>query len=283
MRILILGKNGMLGHELQKVFAKEDFIALGSKELDITDREAVFETFMSIQPDLVINATGYTNVDLAENEQEMANEVNGYAVGVLAQACREIDATFVHFSTDYVFDGEKNSYQEDSGTNPKTAYGQSKDIGEKLLIEEMEMEEFQNEPSGKYFLIRTSWLFGKHGKNFVDTIIKFAQEKPELKIVNDQHGKPTFAKDLAEQTKWLIESKEYPSGVYHIVNEGETTWYDFAVQILTLKGITTPLIPCSTAEFPRPAPRPKYSVLVNTKLPQLRNWKEALEEYLSTD
>lgn len=282
MRVLILGKNGMLGHDLLKVFSKEDVIALGSTDLDITEQERVFEEFMTIQPDVVINATGYTNVDLAEKEMEKANEINGYAVGVLAKASREVGATLVHFSTDYVFDGQKpGGYREDDVTNPVNAYGRSKELGEKLLIEEMEVQQDMYEPEGKYFLIRTSWLFGKHGKNFVDTMVKLGKDQPELKVVNDQHGKPTYTLDLARQVKFLLDTHEYPSGIYHVTNEEETTWYDFAKGIFGLYKNKVAVLPCTSREYVRPAVRPQYSSLVNTKLPPLRPWKEALAEYLS--
>jgi dTDP-4-dehydrorhamnose reductase len=283
MSILILGKNGMLGHDLQRVFDHEDFMALGVKELDVTDREKVFQKFITLQPTVVINATGYTDVDMAEKEEEKAKAVNGYAVGVLAQACREIDATLIQFSSDYVFNGQKTSgYTESDVTSPINAYGRSKELGEKLLIEEMEMRKSDMEPEGKYFLIRTSWLFGKHGKNFVDTMLSAAKGKNELKVVNDQHGKPTFTMDLARQVKWLLESMEYPSGIYHVTNEEETTWFDFAKAIFDLKKTRVRMVPCTSREFTRPARRPAYSTLVNTKLPPLRPWKEALQEYIQT-
>lgn len=301
VRILILGKDGMLGKDLVRAFGKEDLIALGFADLDITDRNAVFEKFMTIQPDVVINATGYTNVDLAEKEEIKADEVNGLSVGVLAQAAREIDATLVHFSSDYVFDGQKvKGYKEEDKTNPINAYGRGKELGEKLLIEEMELlyaeddqipEGFAAEDlpeGGKYFLIRTSWLFGKHGKNFVDTMLKLGSEqlkagakaKP-LKVVNDQHGKPTYTVDLAEQVKWLVESHEYPSGIYHITNEKETTWFDFAKKIFDLANMPVNVVPCSSAEYVRPAARPTYSGLINNKLPPLRPWDEALKDYIA--
>lgn len=281
MRYLILGKNGTLGHDLEKVFAKEDFIAYDRSDLDITDREKVLEVFFTIQPDVVINATGYTNVDLAEQEEEKANTINGYAVGILAKACREIEATFVHFSTDYVFKGDATKgYQEEDLTDPINAYGRSKELGEKLLMEEMEMLNPENPVEGKYFLIRTSWLFGQHGKNFVDTMLKLGNEKKELKVVNDQHGKPTYSLDLAKQVKWLLESQEYPSGVYHITNEGPTTWYHFATKIFQLANMKVNVVPCASTEYVRPAKRPQHSVLLNHKLPALRHFDEALKEYL---
>lgn len=273
----------MLGHDMEKVFHDEDYIALDLIDLDITDRNAVFETLMSIQPNCVINCTGYTDVDKAEDEQEKANEINGYAVGVLAQACREIDATLVHFSTDYVFNGlRKTGYHETDSPNPINAYGRSKALGENLIFDEMDSLDELAPVEGKYFLIRTSWLFGEHGRNFVDTMLDLGRLKKEIKVVNDQFGKPTYTLDLAKQVKWLIKSQEYPTGIYHITNENETTWYEFAKEIFARAGMNVNLVPCSTEENPRPAKRPTHSTLINNQLPKLRPWQEALEEFLKS-
>ncbi len=277
----------MLGHDLQKVFAQEDFVALSSKELDVTQKDAVFERLMTIQPNIVINAAGYTDVDGAETEQDKADLVNGYAAGILAKASREIGATLVHFSTDYVFDGKKTQgYVEEDKTSPINAYGNSKELGEKLILEEMEYESYPNQSAGKYFLIRTSWLFGLNGDNFVNTMLKLAAKQKrkrggEITVVNDQVGKPTYTHDLAHQIKWLVESKEYPSGIYHITNEGTTSWYEFAKAIFGLKNLPMDVIPCSSAKYAAMAKRPAHSALINTKLPQLRPWQDALLEYLT--
>lgn len=282
MRYLILGKNGMLGRDMEKVFHDEDYIAMDMIDLDITDTNKVFETFMSIRPDYVINCAGYTDVDKAEQEQEKANKVNGYAVGVMAKACREIDAMLVHFSTDYVFDGSrKNGYNESDAPSPINAYGRSKLLGENLIFDEMDSLDELRPVEGKYFIIRTSWLFGENGRNFVDTMLDLGGFKKEIKVVNDQFGKPTYSLDLAKQTKWLINSKEYPTGIYHVTNEEETSWYDFAVEIFRLADMKANVIPCESDEQPRPARRPKYSSLVNNQLPKLRSWKEALKDYLA--
>jgi dTDP-4-dehydrorhamnose reductase len=279
---MILGKKGMLGRELVRAFGNEDFIAYDSDELDITKQEAVFERLMTVQPTIVINATGYTNVDEAENEQEHALGVNGYSVGILAKACREIDATLVHFSTDYVFNGDKKSgYNEEAVTHPINAYGRSKELGEKLLLEEMQVLDEAMQKEGDYFLIRTSWLYGNHGKNFVDTMLKLGKEKKELKVVNDQYGKPTSAADLAQQVKWLIKSNEYPPGIYHVTNEGTTTWFELAKEIFRLAKMDVNVIACTSAEYKMAAKRPKYAALLNTKLPALRGWKEALKDYIT--
>ena len=282
MRYLILGNKGMLGHDMETVFHDEDFIGLDRSGLDITDNEKVNEVFMSIMPDVVINCTGYTDVDKAEKEEELANKVNGYGVGILAKACREIDATFVHFSTDYVFDGEKSvGYDEDDLPNPINAYGRSKFIGENLIFDEMGFLNKEFHVEGKFFIIRTSWLFGKHGKNFVDTMVRLGKIKNELKVVNDQVGKPTFSLDLANQVKWLIESNDYPSGIYHITNDGDVSWFEFAKEIFNLTKANLTVKPCLSDEYPTVAKRPKYSSLNNNKLPPLRDWKEALKDYLN--
>ena len=281
MRYLILGKDGMLGHDLEHVFGNEDFVAYGLNDLDITDHDAVSAKLMTVEPDVVINATGYTNVDLAEKEEEKANKINGYGVGLLAKTCREIEATLVHFSTDYVFNGQKKAgYKEEDVTGPVNAYGRSKALGEKLLTDEMDKMEELSQKEGNYFLIRTSWLVGHHGKNFVNTILETAKKKKKVEVVNDQFGKPTFTLDLCRQVKWLLNSKEYPSGIYHITNEGVTSWYDFAREIFKLAGVSANVVACASEDFPRPAVRPQYSALINSKLPPLRPWNEALKEYL---
>jgi dTDP-4-dehydrorhamnose reductase len=282
MRYLILGKDGMLGHDLERVFGNDDFVAYGLKDLDITNRDEVGAKLMTVEPDVVINATGYTNVDLAEKEEEKANRVNGYGVGLLAKTCREIDATLVHFSTDYVFNGQKKSgYEEDDATDPINAYGRSKALGEKLLTDEMDKMDELSQKAGNYFLIRTSWLVGHHGNNFVNTMLETARKKKKIEVVNDQSGKPTFTLDLCQQVKWLLNSKEYPSGVYHVTNEGETSWYDFAREIFRLAGVSANVVACASGDFPREAARPRYSALINSKLPPLRQWEEALKEYLN--
>ncbi len=282
MRFLILGKDGMLGHDLEHVFGNEDFIAYGMKDLDITNHEAVYEKFFTVEPDVVINATGYTNVDLAEKEEEQANEINGYAVGLLAKACREIDATLVHFSTDYVFDGQKKAgYSEEDATSPLNAYGRSKALGEKLITDEMELLDPDMPVEGSYFIIRTSWLYGLHGKNFVNTMLETAKKKKSLKVVNDQFGKPTYTLDLCQQVKWLVKSKEYPSGIYHVTNEGVASWSNFAREIFKLAGVSANVVACPSAAYPQVAKRPQYSSLVNNKLPPLRSWQEALKDYIN--
>lgn len=259
IKTLILGARGMLGKELSEVFP--DAIKFTRSEFDITDEERVHLTIEKIKPDVVVNAAAYTNVDGCEDDKELAFNANGRALEYIARSCSSAGATLVHYSTDYVFDGSKKEYFESDETNPINVYGQSKLMGEKNIIENMK----------DYRIIRTSWLFGLQGKNFVETMLRLSEEMDTVKVVNDQFGKPTFAADLARKTGEII---KLPPGIYHITNEGICSWYEFAKSII--KNVT----PCSTDEFPRKAKRPKYSILVNTKTEPMRHWKEALKAYL---
>ena len=275
-KVLIIGARGMLGQELAKVFKDLNPLLWDKQEIDITDKKQVKNNISPIHPDLIINAAAYTDVDTAETNQELANQINGQAVGYLAQTASEIGALLVHYSTDYVFDGQQEQgYQEDNQpVNPVNLYGQSKLLGEKLLEQNCQ----------QYYLIRTSGLYGQQGKNFVETILKIAQQKDKIKVVNDQHFKSTYALDLAKQSRELIESKP-DFGIYHLTNEGVISWYDFAKEICRIRADLTNLkspdiIPCSAKDFPRPAQRPSYSILLNTKLPLLRSWPNALKDYL---
>ncbi|MBW6441223.1 dTDP-4-dehydrorhamnose reductase [Patescibacteria group bacterium] len=271
MKILIIGFKGMLGSELVEVFQGGHELVLWDKaQIDITKRDDVMSKIGELLPDVVINAAAYTAVDKAESEKDLVYKVNGCAVGFLSTICKEINALFIHFSTDYVFDGQsQNGYRENHKYAPINMYGKSKALGEKMILD--------IEP--RYYLIRTSWLFGKHGNNFVETMMRLFQEKKELKVVNDQFGSPTYAKDLAEQTKDLIESGK-PYGIYHITNSNFCSWYVFAQKIFELCEIRPVIKPVASREFPTAAQRPTYSMLVNTKLPQMRSWEDALRDYL---
>ncbi|MEK7528186.1 MAG: dTDP-4-dehydrorhamnose reductase [Patescibacteria group bacterium] len=273
MKILLLGKNGLVGSALLSVFLREEVIAPSHAECDITDFAATKSFVHESHPDLVINATGYTAVDRAETEEALSQKINGDAAGELAGICSELSIPLVHFSTDYVFNGEKEGgYIEDDLPAPINAYGRTKLSGEMLLQ--------KNTPF--FFLVRTSWLFGPalRGKNFVDTILRLAKTQPTLRIVNDQFGKPTYSLDLAQAVYGLIKTKEY--GIYHIVNEGVTSWSEYASSILRIAGSKTPITPIPSADFPQAARRPTHSALINTKLPQLRHHEEAVLEYLKT-
>lgn len=286
-KILILGARGMLGSDLCFVFKKDKLICWDREDLDITNKKEVERKIKKLKPKIIINAAAYTNVEKAEKEFILAKKINAEAVRNLAEICAEIDAIFVHYSTDYVFDGKnKSGYDEnDRPTKPINKYGLSKFLGEQELCK----FKVQN-PNFKFYLIRTSWLFGsktepKKHKNFVTTILKLAQEKKELKVVNDQFGKPTYTFDLAQATKKLLTSKKpfglsAQAGIYHLPNEGITNWYKFAKEIVRASGLETRILPCKTSEYKTLAKRPKYSILLNTKFNKLRSWRLALKDYL---
>ncbi len=272
MKILILGHKGMLGHELVEVFKDKHELVLWDREkVDISDKEDIEKKISDLKPDVVINAAAYTAVDDAESNEELAYKVNGGAVGFVANACKNINALFVHFSTDYVFDGKnKLGYNEDYPVGKfLNVYGESKALGEKMILD--------IEP--RYYLVRTSWLFGKYGKNFIETMLRLAGEGKEIRIVNDQFGSPTYAKDLAKKVRELIESQK-PYGIYHITNSNTCSWYEFALKIFNSAGLNPKIKPVKSVEFPTPAKRPNYSMLINTKLSPLRSWEEALVDYL---
>jgi dTDP-4-dehydrorhamnose reductase len=265
IKILILGANGMLGQEVSKVFF--DATKWDIDNLDVTNEKQVLDKITNIKPELVINCAAYTNVDGCEDKKELCFKINGEAVGYIAKACENINAKLIHFSTDYVFDGSKKGYNEDDKQNPINVYGESKYLGEKRLIENCK----------KHYLVRLSWLFGKQGKNFAETILKIANEKPFLEVVNDQVGNPTYAVDVAAKLKEILEK---PYGIYHLTNSGSCSWYDFAKEIFRLAKINKEIRPISSAQLNRKAKRPKYSILNNNKLEEMRSWQEALKAYM---
>ncbi len=267
MKILILGAKGMLGNDLVKTFSEEELTAWDVNDLDITDEKAVDEKISTLQPEIVINAAAYTDVDGAESNKELCFKINAYAVGNIAKACSKINASLVHISTDYIFDGKKEGYSEDDVQNPIGVYGASKALSEKLILENTD----------KYFIVRTSWLYGVNGKNFVETMLRLGKEKDSIDVVNDQFGCPTYTKDLALKIKEIIEK---PFGIYHVTNDASCSWYDFAKKIFELSGMKTKVNPVTTDKFPRPAQRPKFSILLSTKISKPRNWEDALKEYL---
>ena len=261
IKTLILGAGGMLGTDLCRVFP--DAVALKHNDIDIADKEQVIETIKRIEPDVVINAAAYTDVDGCEDEDnlELAFDVNGRAPGYIAKACAHVGATLVHFSTDYVFDGSIKEYVESDLTGPINVYGESKLLGEMNIIANMD----------DYRIIRTSWLFGVHGKNFVETVMRLSREMDTVRVVDDQFGKPTYTADLAQKTDEIV---GLAPGIYHITNEGVCSWYEFAAAVVDNA------LPCSSEEFVTKAKRPRYSVLINTKTRPMRHWRKALLEYL---
>ena len=268
-KILVTGANGMLGRDLCPMLEDcgYEVIETDIDNLDITNEIEVRKVINEIKPDYVIHCAAYTNVDKAEDEPEVANRINTIGTEFIAKACNANNATLIYISTDYVFDGKNNSpYMPDDPTNPLNQYGKSK-LGGELAV--------QNNCS-KYYITRTSWLYGHHGRNFVETMIANS-DKPELKVVDDQTGCPTWTVDLAEAIVTLIEEEpEY--GIYNTCGGGSTTWYGFAKEIFNITKISTNLLPCKTEDYPRKANRPKYSVMNNEGL--LRDWKLALKEYI---
>jgi len=258
--VVIFGAFGMLGHALQQVFPEA---LTKGRDLDITDDARVRAFLMDNKPAIVINAAAYTDVEVCEEKREQAFEVNGRAPGYIAEACHESGSLLVHYSTDYVFNGEKQDYIETDVPYPINVYGASKLLGEQMIQKNHE----------NFLIIRTSWLYGPHGRNFVDTMLTLSSQMEQVKVVNDQFGRPTYTHDLAVETRNLLEKEP---GIYHITNNGTCTWYEFA------KAIIPNAVPCSTDEFPRKATRPKHSVLVSTKTQPLRHWREALADYLMT-
>lgn len=274
----------MLGKELLRVLMDRDTLALDRQECDITDENALRKAISAYQPDVVINATAFTDVNRAEREQETANQVNGYAVGNLAKLCREFGATLVHFSSNFVFNGEnRDGYDEEAVPAPINAYGRSKLLGEQLIMDAMEADFPDSEigKPGKYFIIRTSYLFGAHGDNFIARMKSNMSKTDTFKAVQNQESKLTYALDLAKQTKWLIECNEYESGIYHVTNGEKTTFYNLARVLVEEAGfVSVEVVPCSMDEWVNEAKRPQYSVLINKKIPELRSWKEAFRDYL---
>ncbi len=270
MKVLVTGANGMLGQDLCPIL--EDIgcfvYEFDIDTLDVTDEEQISVAIATIKPDVVIHAAAYTNVDKAEEERDLALKVNEQGTANVARACAKNDCVLVYISTDYVFDGEKNTpYVPSDSVNPINYYGLTKLKGEEAVKKYCE----------KYYIVRTSWLYGHHGKNFVETMISLAEDK-ELKVVNDQIGCPTWTVELANGIIKLIGSqKEY--GIFHICGSGQTSWYGFAKEIFEQIGAKANLIECTTDEFKRPANRPKYSVMNNEKY--CRDWKVALRDYLA--
>lgn len=274
MKICLTGAGGMLGHAIKKVFSGAEVIGLTHDLLDITKMDETIREIRIIRPDFLIHAAALTNVDLCESEPEKAYLVNGVGTRNVVMACEEIKRPVLYVSTDYVFDGIKGSpYNEWDGPNPVNIYGLSKLMGER----------FVSSLTNRFYIVRTSWLFGSYGRNFVDTIVSLLAEKESLQIVNDQFGSPTYAIDLAEKIRELL-GKGY--GTYHITNSGSCSWFDLAVSIAAKMGTNKIISPVNSQEFKRPAKRPRYSALSNTMLKlegikEARRWEEALQEYLA--
>lgn len=294
-KVLIIGSSGMLGIDLWQELRKDyevagadiahgpQLTAHRSYKIDITDKNSVLNVVTKVQPDIVVHTAAYTDVDGCERDPEKAYKVNSAGTRSVALACRKIAALLVYISTDFVFNGKKRSpYKENDKPAPLSVYGDSKLKGEGAVKNILK----------NYFILRTSWLYGKYGKNFVDTIIAKGREGNTLRVVDDQIGSPTYTKDLAKAihalldkffTPYALRSTQY--GIYHVTNSGAVSWFTYAKEILRLANIKTRVFPISSKELDRPAKRPAMSILNNSKFIEftsyrMRNWKGALKSYV---
>lgn len=278
MKILITGANGMLAKAVKEELKENELVCTDVEELDITNLDAVRLYTKKVKPDYIINCAAYTAVDKAEENEELVYKINAIGPKNLAIAAQENDAVLVHISTDYVFGGEKDGsedYSEDDEKNPQAVYGTTKLAGEKFIEENCK----------KFYIFRTAWLYGE-GHNFVRTMINLSKEHDEVKVVNDQHGSPTYAVDLASIIHQAME-KQIPFGVYNSTNMGYTTWYDFTKMIYDLEGINCKVIPVTSEEFKSAAKRPKNSQMSKSKLLKygikIPTYEDALKRYLKIE
>lgn len=278
-KILVTGSNGQLGKELQQLaehYPQYEFIFPGREDLPIHHFEMLRQYFQLYHPAYLINCAAYTAVDRAESEKDLAFQVNGEAVGVLAAICHQHATKLIHLSTDYVFDGTaKTPYKEEDTTGPQSVYGASKLKGES--------EARQFDPD--CIIIRTSWVYSEYGKNFVKTMLKLMQEREQVNVVNDQLGCPTYAADLAEAIMQIISSGKWEPGIYHYCNQGVISWYELALAIRDLSGSHCRVQPIPSSEFPTPAKRPAWSVLDTGKINKtygltMKDWRNSLESCL---
>lgn len=275
--ILLTGGNGQLGTELQHLLNEQgqEFVATDVKELDITNAEATMEYIQKLQPTIIYHCAAYTAVDKAEEEgKELDEKINVDGTRNVALAAKAVDALLVYVSTDYVFDGKlkDGEYAVDAPTNPLNEYGRTKLLGEQAVGEILD----------KYYIIRTSWVFGQYGHNFVFTMQRLAETHPKLTVVNDQFGRPTWTRTLAEFMTFAVE-KQAPYGVYHLSNDNSCSWYEFAKEIL--KDTAVDVQPVTSAEYPQKAVRPQYAVMDLSKTKalgfEIPTWEEALAGMLA--
>jgi len=283
-KLALIGADGMLARMVKRVAPSSfDLTYFDLPGFDMTNRDQVLASMSHLRPDVIVNCAAYTNVDGCETNDELALQVNGKGPGYLAEAALGVGAVLVHISTDYVFSGDKTKpYSEDDPTGPLSSYGRSKLAGEKSILD-----------SGlkRYFILRTSWLYGPGGKNFVETIIRLAGEREELRIVADQYGSPTYTEDLANAVFQLLETSA-PSGIYHFSNNGSCNWYEFAEEIVKLARVNKlpvkaeRIIPIRTEDYPLPAKRPAYSIFSKHKYETITGqtipeWQDSLIRYFA--
>jgi len=288
-RILITGKNGQVGWELNRsLLPLGEVIALGREEADFSKPESLRKVVRDISPDIIVNAAAYTDVDKAESEEELATLVNGVAPGVLAEEAERSKALLIHYSTDYVFDGTKDTpYTEEDEPNPINAYGRSKIIGEKAIIQ-----------SGcDYLILRTSWVYSARGNNFLKSMLRMAREREELRVVADQFGAPSWARNIADVTAHVLATTQreqkagsFTPSIYHLCVRGKTTWHGFADAIIKRSKELTPeriiktekVVEIATEDYPLPAPRPRNSLMDSSSLAArfgvtMQEWHRAME------
>ena len=272
-RWLVVGANGMLGHDVVTALSGRDITAVDRDEIDITDAGSVERVLPG--HDVVVNCAAYTAVDAAETDEAAAFAVNAVGAARLAEVCARYDTRLLHLSTDYVFGGDASSpYPVDAPMDPRSAYGRTKAAGEWAVRAIL---------PDRSWIVRTAWLYGEHGPNFVSTMIRLAAERPTVDVVNDQRGQPTWSRDLADRLVTMVD-RDVPAGTYHGTTAGETTWFDLARRVFDLIGEDPERVrPCGSDAFPRPAARPAYSVLdhrcwVTLGLTALRPWQDALAE-----
>ncbi|BBI36167.1 dTDP-4-dehydrorhamnose reductase [Cohnella abietis] len=273
--LLVTGANGQLGQELIRLGDERiNIIGCVRTQLDVTNLLQCREVVATVRPDAIIHAGAYTAVDKAETESDEAYRINALGTRNLALAANEHGSKLCYISTDYVFDGTASQpYNEYDNTNPQSIYGKSKRAGEVLL----------QSLGHRYFIVRTSWVYGKYGNNFVKTMLKLASERDSVSVVHDQFGSPTYTYDLGRFLIDLVQTEAY--GIYHASNTGACTWYEFAQAIFEESNLAMRTEPCTTEQFPRPAPRPAYSVMDHSAIRQngftdLRPWREGLQAFL---
>jgi len=282
-KVLITGANGQLGSEINKIavqFPNIEFCFTDVAELDITNSEKVAQLLADFQPGFLVNCAAYTAVDKAETDLEFATLLNATAVGILAEQTAKASCKMIHISTDYVFDGKgPRPYQEDNPVGPQSVYGSTKLEGERLC----------QKYNPQHLIIRTSWLYSAFGNNFVKTMVRLGNEKPEISVITDQIGTPTNAADLARAILTIISSTEtgekaFVPGIYHYSNEGVASWYDFTKAIFDITGIHCSVKPIASEDFPSPVQRPAYSVMNKSKIKlifglQIPHWRDSLTGY----
>lgn len=277
--ILITGGHGQLGTELRHLLdeKKLEYLSTDADQLDITDKEGTYKFITDMKPEIIYHCAAYTAVDKAEDEgKELDEKINVEGTRNVAEAAKAAGATLIYISTDYVFDGKKKEgmYQVDDTTNPLSEYGRTKLLGEKAVQETMD----------DYYIIRTSWVFGIYGHNFIYTMQKLAKTHDRLTVVNDQFGRPTWTRTLAEFMVFVIEKKA-PFGIYHLSNENSCSWYEFAKEIL--KDTDVEVAPVTSEEYPQKATRPQYSIMDLSKAKglgfEIPTWQEALNSFLESE